>query len=89
MAMTDQQTEIPIDDVPVKPVVANITKQPANITKPKDEQPNFTILASLPWTFGDPQCCIRFRAEIWKDEYDQIYVTYFHDLDCEVWRFVP
>lgn len=83
-----EQTEISVD-VPVKRAAANVTTQPDSITKQKDTQPSFTILASLPWTFGDPQCCIRFQAEIWKDEYDQIFITYFHDLDCEVWRFVP
>lgn len=84
----NDQTEIPVD-VPVKKVAANVTKQPDTITKPDDTHPCFTILASLPWTFGDPMCCTGFRAEIWRDEHDEIYVTYWHAGDCEVWRFVP
>lgn len=80
---------IPIDDVPMKKTAANVTKQPDTITKPDDTEPNFTILASLPWIFGDSMCCTKYRAEIWQGEYDQIYVTYFHGHECEVWRFVP
>jgi hypothetical protein len=86
MAMTDQQTQIPM---PVKKAAANATKQPETITKPNVTEPCFTILAALPWTFGDPMCCTQYRAEIWKDERDQYYVTYWHATDCEVWRFVP
>jgi len=84
----NDQTEIPVD-LPAKKAAANVTKQPDIITKPNTGDPCFTILASLPWTFGDPQCCMTFRAEIWKDEYDQIYVTYWHATECEIWRYVP
>lgn len=76
--MTDQQTEIPIDtgDKKNKPPVSNSTD-------------TITILASLPWTFADPQCCMKYSAELWQDERDQVYVTFTHDDDCEVWRFLP
>lgn len=86
--MTTNDQELPID-VPVKKVAANVTKQPEAMTTPNGSLPNFTILASLPWTFGDPMCCTQYHAEIWRGEYDDIFVTYWHGTDCDVWRFVP
>lgn len=61
---------------------------------PKPAEPakgnsSFTILASMPYTFADPQCCMRYAAEIWQDERDQVLVTFTHEDDCEVWRYLP
>lgn len=86
--MNDQQTEIPIADVPVKRAAGNVSKTPSQEQPNKDEY-QFTVLSSLPYRTFDPQCCTRFSAEVWQTlDDDLVYVTYYHDRSCEVWRFV-
>lgn len=83
----DQQTEIPVDVVPVKKTADNVTKIP-NPPKDDEDQYQFTVLASLPYRTFDPMCCSKFSAEVWQTLDDDVFVTYRHASDCEVWRFV-
>jgi hypothetical protein len=86
--MSDQQTEIPVDAVPVKARAEGISKTPEQ-TQKNDENPyQFTVLASLPWKFFDPMCCTKFSAEVWQTLDDDTYVTFHHAGDCDVWRYV-
>lgn len=87
--MNDQQTEIPIENPSPNP-----SRKPSGKASPSPlpnpDTDHFTILASMPWVFSDPQCCMRFKSEIWQNtENDEVLVTYWHSLDCEIWRYVP
>ncbi|GAA1549826.1 hypothetical protein GCM10009804_03010 [Kribbella hippodromi] len=87
MTTTDQ--ELPIEDVPVKKKTGSPPKTPSQKQPHPDDQYQFTVLASLPYRSFDPMCCTKFSAEVWRGiEDDDIYVTYRHASDCEVWRFV-
>lgn len=81
--------ELPIENVPVKKAAANVTKQPASITAEQPGTQTVTILASLPWTFVGSDCCMRYRAELWTTLDDDVYITFTHDDDCEIWRYIP
>ncbi|MDX3006727.1 hypothetical protein PWY87_33985 [Kribbella solani] len=85
----NDQTEIPIEDVPVKKKTDNVPKTPSQQQTHPDDMYQFTVLASLPYRTFDPMCCTKFSAEVWRGiEDDDVYVTYYHASDCEVWRFV-
>lgn len=85
--MNDQQTEIPVGEIPVKKAAANVTRTPP--VKQDEDLYQFTVLSSLPYRSFDPMCCSKFSAEVWRGiEDDDVFVTYYHAKDCDVWRFV-
>lgn len=55
---------------------------------------SFTILAALPYTFGDPRCCSGYTAELWQgpahdDQDDNYLLTFTHSTGCDVWQYIP
>jgi hypothetical protein len=63
-------------------------------TTPTPKTRTFTILAALPYTFGDPRCCSAYMAELWQgpahdDEDDNYLLTFTHSTDCDVWQYIP
>jgi hypothetical protein len=98
-----EQTEIPVEigehspiaspdaitEAPVKKAAGRVTKTPSQEQENTKNPYQFTVLAALPYRTFDPMCCTRFSAEVWRGiEDDDVYVTYYHASDCEVWRFV-
>lgn len=54
-----------------------------------DATSSFTIHAEPPFEVPQPNCCPAFKVEVDTDNIpNSLLVTYTHDVDCDVWKYL-